>query len=273
VKRVLLTLLGALALVLAAPSAHAQEVGYQSFNVTGVTGQTGNWQGFSPLWIPGVVLWLRSDLGITKATGVSTWADQSGHGYNLTQATGSEQPTYPGATANGIAGLGFSATASSAISSSATGSTILSGATSAERIIVAVNNLDPPSGTGQSWENQALTGQASASNLPFTNGGLYDAFGATARTSDVAHTGIPMNTPWIYDTMASGASGWTMWLNSVQLTTITNTFAAGQATDLNLGDGNTLGTLYEYVVFGTALTAAQRFLMTAYASNRYGIAL
>lgn len=41
---------------------------------------------FSPTQISGLVLWLRSDLGITKDGGnlVSAWADQSGNGNNAT---------------------------------------------------------------------------------------------------------------------------------------------------------------------------------------------
>jgi len=49
---------------------------------------------------PSCVLWLRADLGITIGTGVSTWADQSGYGNNVTQATGANQPTYNAADAS-----------------------------------------------------------------------------------------------------------------------------------------------------------------------------
>lgn len=49
---------------------------------------------FNPKKLNGLLIWLRSDLGITIGTGVSTWADQSGNGNNVTQATGSRQPAY-----------------------------------------------------------------------------------------------------------------------------------------------------------------------------------
>lgn len=50
---------------------------------------------FTPADLGGLVLWLRSDLGITlNATQVSAWADQSGQGNHFTQATGAVQPTY-----------------------------------------------------------------------------------------------------------------------------------------------------------------------------------
>jgi hypothetical protein len=41
-----------------------------------------------------VLQWIRADLGITLATGVSAWADQSGNGHHFTQGTGSSQPLY-----------------------------------------------------------------------------------------------------------------------------------------------------------------------------------
>jgi hypothetical protein len=45
-----------------------------------------------PIASPAV--WLRADLGITIATGVSVWADQSGNSNNATQGTTGDQPAY-----------------------------------------------------------------------------------------------------------------------------------------------------------------------------------
>jgi hypothetical protein len=51
---------------------------------------------FSPLSVNGCVLWLRSDLGITKdgLNRVGTWADQSGNGHNVTQSTDGQKPIW-----------------------------------------------------------------------------------------------------------------------------------------------------------------------------------
>lgn len=46
-----------------------------------------------------VVQWIRGDLGITLATGVSAWADQSGNSHHFAQATGNQQPLYTAADA------------------------------------------------------------------------------------------------------------------------------------------------------------------------------
>ena len=58
---------------------------------------------WTPKAITGLQLWLRADLGVTIGTGVSAWADQSGTGdanKNVTQATGSKQPTLNASDAN-----------------------------------------------------------------------------------------------------------------------------------------------------------------------------
>lgn len=50
---------------------------------------------FVPTDIGGLVLWLRSDLGITQGGGtVSAWADQSGAGNHFTQGSPVIQPNY-----------------------------------------------------------------------------------------------------------------------------------------------------------------------------------
>ena len=108
----LLGVLAALALLLAAPAASARGArGAWSWNSAG-TASGGQWQGFSPSWSPSSVLalWVRADVGITVVTGVSVWADQSGNGHNLIQATPGNQPTYllTGGPTGGPA-LGFTA--------------------------------------------------------------------------------------------------------------------------------------------------------------------
>jgi len=81
---------------------------------------------FSPLDIPGIALWLRADLGITLATGVSSWADQSGNGNNVTQATGSKQPTLVASDGNfgGQASLSFLGSSSQFLASATWGTSL-----------------------------------------------------------------------------------------------------------------------------------------------------
>ena len=55
---------------------------------------------FSPADLPDLVLWLDADVGVTVATGVSQWDDQSGLGNHATQGVGAEQPAYIASDAN-----------------------------------------------------------------------------------------------------------------------------------------------------------------------------
>lgn len=54
---------------------------------------------FSPVDVSGLVGWWRADLGITIATGVSAWADQSGTGNHLAQLTPANQPAFTASVA------------------------------------------------------------------------------------------------------------------------------------------------------------------------------
>src|SRR5580692_5588369 len=56
---------------------------------------------FTPVSLPNCVLWLRADLGISIATGVSQWLDQSGCGNHVTQASGPNQPSLLSSWSNG----------------------------------------------------------------------------------------------------------------------------------------------------------------------------
>ena len=51
--------------------------------------------------------WWKADTGITIATGVSQWDDQSGNGNNLLQAVGASQPTVTAAAINGLPCITF----------------------------------------------------------------------------------------------------------------------------------------------------------------------
>lgn len=66
-----------------------------------------------PSDLPGCVLWLRADIGITLSSGnVAAWSDQSPNGNNFT-AAGAAQPTYNAAPINGRPTVRFNGTSSS----------------------------------------------------------------------------------------------------------------------------------------------------------------
>ena len=70
-----------------------------TFKITAVPGKS---RFFVPTDVSGCLMWLRSDLGITKTgSAVSTWADQSGAGRDVSQATFDRQPTISANQLNG----------------------------------------------------------------------------------------------------------------------------------------------------------------------------
>ena len=60
---------------------------------------------FNPAQVPNLKVSLDADLDVTIATGVSAWADQSGNGNNVSQATGSAQMARASNWRNGHAAL------------------------------------------------------------------------------------------------------------------------------------------------------------------------
>jgi Concanavalin A-like lectin/glucanases superfamily/Secretion system C-terminal sorting domain/F5/8 type C domain len=64
---------------------------------------------FSFAQIPsGTALWLKADAGVTlSGSNVTQWADQSGNGYNVTQATAANQPTFETNVFNGQPAINF----------------------------------------------------------------------------------------------------------------------------------------------------------------------
>lgn len=75
--------------------------------------------GFQPTQLPGCVLWLRADLGVTTVSGnVSAWADQSGQGNNYQQVTAIDRPAYSASGGpNSTASINFTGTNSNCLTS------------------------------------------------------------------------------------------------------------------------------------------------------------
>ncbi len=92
-------------------------LGSENGNAVEIFDEAGNSLGVLPLYgftvnppTAGLALWLRADAGVTTSgTSVSAWADQSGSGNDVTQASGSLQPTFNASSINGLPGITFSA--------------------------------------------------------------------------------------------------------------------------------------------------------------------
>lgn len=62
---------------------------------------------FTPTSISGLKLWLRGDLGVTGTTNVTSWADQSGNGNDVTQASVPAQPALNASSINSHPAITF----------------------------------------------------------------------------------------------------------------------------------------------------------------------
>lgn len=62
---------------------------------------------FTPADLSGLALWLKADAitGLADGEGVATWPDSSGNGWDATQATEANQPTYQTNEQNGLPGV------------------------------------------------------------------------------------------------------------------------------------------------------------------------
>jgi hypothetical protein len=68
-------------------------------------------KGFQPNTIPNLQLWLDATrINQANNTAVSTWADQSGNGYDATQSTTAARPTYIASGLNGLPVVRFDGT-------------------------------------------------------------------------------------------------------------------------------------------------------------------
>jgi len=107
--------------------------------------------GFVPTEIDNCVVWLRGDLGVTVVSGaVSSWADRSGRGNNVSQSTSTKRPAYVENAVNGLPALSFDG-----VDDHLTGTlaAVFAG-TSQEFTIFSVANIDSttPSGRAALYE-------------------------------------------------------------------------------------------------------------------------
>jgi len=228
---------------------------------------------FVPARIPGCNAWLRADLGVTLAgSSVTAWSDASGRGHDATQGTATRQPQYNQSPINGMPTIFFDASTvgSEKILSMGGGLSL----TSAHAFLVAKNisAIPPTSARSGLWR---LGNSGSASELPFTDGTIYDDLGSNTRYV----TGAPVVTltnPFVYEVRAI-AGNWKSLINgTAQFTNVTNTVA--WSATLELGGNSGAGVFYdghigEFMLFDHVLTDAERRSIISYINSRYTLSI
>lgn len=222
--------------------------------------------------------WWQADAGITKDGSdlVSNWADQSGNGRDLVQATGANQPTWIDAQQNGLPSIDFDGTASFMQVSSGVPAT---GANT--RCIIAVI-INPTISASDIYQHVCHYGQA--------NAGL--AYGATIRsyTPQTTNPG-PGNHYWgsgfgNVDAYSSGLdSVLTLWydgtddhmrLNGTEYASKTVALNTDSSVPFIVGRRITAGEYYdggigELVVYSTAPSVTDIALIEAALMTRWGL--
>lgn len=221
---------------------------------------------------PGGVAGLRTWHDFSALTGanddpVALCLDSSGAGSAAT-ALGTARPLLKTAVVNGLHAVLFDG-----VDDSMTLGNPMSGASAGTLFMVVKAALDPNTGvmTGHPLMGWGSGGGAIIALYPFTDGQIYDDWGATVRKT----TGNP--TPslaafHIYE-VVSAAGAWTNWINGTQhFTTATNTVGWGTSPQYGAFGGFFFnGHLAEVCAYGSALSPGDRSLVRAALGTKYAI--
>lgn len=235
-----------------------------------------------PQTTPNMLLWLRSDVGVTSSSGsVSNWADQSGNGLTVTQSSSSLQPSLvTGALNSGVLPAITFDGSSQYLSTGSDFANLSNGAS-----IFAVTQPQSSTATGDlcafgnTSNSDAIIAQAvgTQASLSANNG---------TTSSSVTTTSNPLSTSQyqlLEETFQPGAttgSGTgTIWVNGVQQaqsTSLVQTLNNVTRTQNFIGTGIGLsnyfgGGIAEILVYNTPLSVAQRQSIETYIYSKYGV--
>ena len=218
---------------------------------------------FSPLDIPNLVAWYRADLGITlNGADVSDWADQSGNGNHISQATAANQPLF---NASDVDFNNNSSVEGDGVSELLRRTAFVTGAIPQPNTLVIVYKMDDNVGV----QNLCNSGTASARQALFAVDTDFRMFASTAQSIHTADT----NTHTLIG-LFNGASS-NSWLDGVAGTpagTVGTEAMNGLtlfANDISLAWVN--GKIAEFAVYDRDLTNAEKNPFGNYAADRYGL--
>lgn len=229
---------------------------------------------FTPAALPGLVLWLRADLGVTTGS-TFTWADQSGQGNSFTQSTSAAQPTTSTNAVNNQSAVVFGTGATSSyLTANSHLLTSVSGATVAERIIVVQFNTATNASGGRAYiGNDWLAGGNDSGDI-YSNStaGNFDGFFRSNIESAACPT-IAANTPIAYDVQSSSAGLQTFFNATAAINTTAGSFGVLTVAPMLGYNGNTnltIADVAEVILCTQILTGGSRASLKTYLQARYG---
>lgn len=185
---------------------------------------------------------------------IATWPDDSGNGRDAT-TSGTARPTYKTSVVNSQPVLRFDGTGDMFALPN-----FLTGFTAGEVFVVLKLDADPPGADAQTglWR---MGSAGDATHYPYTDGTIYDGFGATVRKTTVNPTPSLAGAFRTYN-VSSASGSWTSRLDGTQIyTTGTNTVGWHTAPLLGTSNGSTYwldGDLALVVLYNAVLSAGDR---------------
>jgi hypothetical protein len=222
----------------------------------------------------GLKLWLKADAGVTVATGVSQWNDQSGNGNNVSQATAANQPGYNTVTnlVNFNPTLSYDGVDDQLVK---TGGMLGTGTyTAGNTFVLGQTNVLT---TTAAFSELLGAGTQIGMHFPWSDGNAYfDAPMTSARIA--APWGGTFGVPYLWSgTSASGNQK--LYRNYTQVASGTAAVSyTGNNSSLYIGSGSNLngyhnGLIAEEAFYTAALTAADVQRIQSYYAIKYGITL
>lgn len=214
----------------------------------------------------------RLETGYVDNDPLTNLADQSGNSNTASQATSGKRALYKTNIINGLPAYLFDGTDDFYDLPN-----VMTTWTTGEIFIVLKRAADPP-GTQATSGLWKMDTAVQASNVPFTSGVIFDAWGSDSRKTTVDPT-PSLASPALYN-VTSGPSNWTSRLNgAILFGTATNTVGFNTAPQLGRSfDGLSTeafmnGHISECLIYKKTLTASQRDSVEEALGLLYGITI
>ena len=257
-------------------------------------GLTGYYDSSIPLSIPGCQLWLDAADSSTitlSTTKVTQWNDKSGNGYNFTQSTSGNQPTYSTSSLNGLNTITFTSASSNYLLGTASTNFIGTNSLSVYGVFKTNNNTSSSAVFSKSLygsaEGRILYGFRESGTPGTIIGGIGGQSSNAYTAISDTYTGgswrvfgfVSDRSGWTNTTYQNGTSIGTATISSNTTTNLTNAFPMLVGA-YNNGSGGANppqpgyyldGGVGELLVFSTALTTTQRQTIEGYLSKKWGI--
>ena len=217
-------------------------------------------------------LWLRSDLGVTVAAGVSSWADHGGNGYHAVQAVGSRQPEYVPSAVGLFPGIRFSRLDTN-MQLISTGSYPVGTSKFCVYTVTYMTADDLAAQAGFYADSICFGGPSSVFMAPCGHGTI-DKRASAGIVGTASNSGVGAVVTDALFLHSFGHVSGSMIHRGGNTVVSVGPWVASNATSLSIGNYITgtipfIGTAFEYVVFAREVTSFENSQVISYLASRY----